>query len=321
MIEAMRAIACSLAAAAFFALGTSAYAQPETAPAGDKPADKPAADAEDENVSDADKARATKLFEEGRALMAEGKYDLACAKLDESHKLRPGIGALFNLADCNEKRGKLATAYKQFSEVAERTKAALQEEREKVARERVEKLETRIARVRVIVPSTNKVKLVKIDGQKIKQDEYNKPLPIELGEHVVLAETTTDEGEPFEETIEIEQPGKTVTVTIPVSPGAKMKRRVPMIIGGGVTAGIGVLLLGGAIAVGVSDSGYDGAGLAVGLGVLSVVHMAVGFPSFGVGFKKKPVYDNSADWVPVYEPSPFPQIGLGAGSASATWHF
>ena len=100
-----------------------------------------------------------------------------------------------------------------------------------------------------------------------------------------------------------------------------MKRRVPMIIGGGVTAGIGVLLLGGAVAVGVSDGGFENTGLAVGLGVLSVVHMAVGFPIFGVGFKKKPVYDNNANWVPVYEPSPVPQIGLGPGAASLTWQF
>ncbi|NUO54275.1 MAG: hypothetical protein HOV80_35980, partial [Polyangiaceae bacterium] len=121
----MRALACSLAASLLFTVSASAFAQGTEAP-GDKPADKPAdtaAPAEDENVSDADKARSTKLFEEGRALMAEGKYDLACTKLEESHKLRPGIGALFNLADCNERRGRLGTADKLFSEVAERTKA------------------------------------------------------------------------------------------------------------------------------------------------------------------------------------------------------
>jgi len=138
---------------------------------------------------------------------------------------------------------------------------------------------------------------------------------------VVVAATTTDDGEPFEETIEIEEVGKTVTVTIPIAPGAKMKRRVPMIIGGGITAGIGVLLLGGAVAVAATDGGVDGTGLAVGLGVLSVVHMAVGFPIFGVGFKKKPVYDNSADWVPVYEPSPIPTIGLAPTGGSLTWQF
>lgn len=313
----MRALACSLAASLLLTVSTSALAQGTDAPA----ADQPAAQAEDENVSDADKARSTKLFEEGRALMAEGKYDLACSKLEESHKLRPGIGALFNLADCNEKRGRLGTAYKQFSEVAERTKAALQEEREKVAIERVKALESKIARVRVIVPSTNKVKLVKIDGEKLKAEDYNKPLPIDLGEHTVVAHTTTDEGEPFEETIEIEQAGKTVTVTIPVAAGAKMKRRVPMIIGGGITAGIGVLLLAGAVGVATTDGSADATGLAVGLGVLSIVHMAVGFPIFGVGFKKKPVYDNNATWVPVYEPSPIPQIGLGPGAASLTWQF
>lgn len=314
----MRISASSFLAAALLCASTHAFAQGESSPPSEGKEKAEPAEAE---VSDSDKAKAEKLFEEGRALMAEGKYDQACAKLEQSHKVRPGIGALFNLADCNEKRGKLATAYKQFVEVAERTKAALQEEREKVARERIAKLEARIARVRIIVPSTNKVKYVKIDGEKLDKADYNQPLPIETGEHVVIAETTSDSGEPFEETIEIEEVGKTVTVTIPVSPGAKMKRRVPMIIGGGITAGIGVILLGGAVAVATTDGGVDGTAVAAGLGVLSVVHMAVGFPIFGVGFKKKPVYDDRADWVPVYEPSPVPTFAVGPTGGSLSWQF
>ncbi len=319
----MRRLTCSLAVA-LFTLGSASTAVAQgdtaTAPPAEKPAEKPAD--EDVNVSDADKARATKLFDEGRALTAEGKYDEACAKFEASHKLRPGIGVLFNLADCNEKRGRSATAFRQFTEVAERTKAALQEDREKVARERLVKLEKKIARLRIVVTATNKVKLVKLDGEKVEPSDYNQPVPIDPGEHTVYAETTTDDGEPFEESFDAPAAGNTVTVTIPIAPGAKMKRRVPMIIGGGVTAGVGVILLGAGAYVLAADAGFgDGVGLGAGLIALSVVHMAVGFPIFGVGFKKKPVYDNKADVVPVYEPSPVPHVGLGLGSANLTWQF
>ena len=84
-----------------------------------------------------DAAAAQALFEQGKKLMAEKKYAEACPKFEESQKLRPGIGTLFNLADCHEKVGKLTAAYQEFKEVVERTKVALQPERQKIAEERV----------------------------------------------------------------------------------------------------------------------------------------------------------------------------------------
>src|SRR5512139_1741852 len=53
-----------------------------------------------------DKAAAEALFDEGRKLMAEGKYAAACAKLEASQKLDAGVGTQLNLADCYEKSGK-----------------------------------------------------------------------------------------------------------------------------------------------------------------------------------------------------------------------
>jgi hypothetical protein len=311
----MRALATLLVLSLSLLLPVSAMAQGEESPKppGDTPAASPPAE---EQVSDSDKARADKLFNEGRELMGDGKYDEACAKFADSHKIRPGIGVLFNLADCNEKRGRVATAYKQFTEVAERTKAALQTDREKVALERVAKLEPKVMRIRIIVPSLSKVKAVRLDGQKLPAEDYNKPLPLDPGEHTIGADTVNDDGEPFEETIELSEEGKTVTVTIPVAAGAKMKRRVPMIIGGGVTAGIGVLLLGGGaymLSTGDDDAVAPGAGLIA----LSIVHMAVGFPIFGVGFKKKPVREERAS----LEASPIPTVGIGPTGGSLTWTF
>ena len=284
--------------------------------AGAQPAEEPASSAPP--AADADQARADKLFEEGRTLMAEGKYDLACAKFQKSHELRPGIGVLFNLADCNEKRGKLGTAYTQFVEVAERTKAALQTDREKIARERVTKLEGQIMRLRVIVPSLAKVRAVLLDGKPLDPKDYGQTLVVDPGEHTITAKTTSDAGEPFEETVELDEPGEVVTVTIPVTPGAKMRRNVGMIIGGGITAGVGVLMLGGAVAVAANNPDNDGAGAAVGLGVLSLVHMAVGFPIFGVGFRKRPVYDAG---LPTLVASPVPEIQVGPTGGSLTWRF
>jgi hypothetical protein len=58
-----------------------------------------------------DDAAAEALFLDGRRLMDLGKIDEACAKFDASEKPSPALGTLMNLADCEEKRGRIATAW------------------------------------------------------------------------------------------------------------------------------------------------------------------------------------------------------------------
>ncbi|MFO0553169.1 MAG: hypothetical protein U0271_32575 [Polyangiaceae bacterium] len=309
------------AASAFFITTSLALSTLTFAPLASAQDAQPAATAEDENVSDADKARAASLFDEARQLMAEGKVALACDRFSQSNKVRPGIGTLYNLADCSEKLGKTGTAYKLFAEVADRTSAALQSEREQKARERMASLEKRIVKIRISIPTGayTKVRSVKIDGEIIAPDQYNKDIICDPGDHTVTAQTVNDAGEPYEEEVDLDDEGKIVTVAIPVKPGKKMKRRVGMIVGGGVTAVVGLGAIGGAVYFG-GQSGDEG--IAIGLGVLGVVALGVGIPIFAVGFKKKPVRDGSIDDLPLLiEPSPIPDVALTPTSGSLTWHF
>ncbi len=310
---AMRFAAPALLIAASLQLTSLAHAQGEQPPA--------AAPAEEENVSDADKERARVLFDEGRQLMAEGSLRAACDKFKESQRVRPGIGTLYNLADCNEKLGRTGTAYNLFIEVADRTKAALQQDREQKARERIAQLEPKLMKIRLSVPTGGRVKSITLDGEVVSAENYNKAIAADPGEHVVIASTMRDDGEPFEETVELSEPGRTVTVAIPVAPGAKMKRRVGMIVGGGIVMGIGALSLVGA-GVLAAEGDSDAAVAAVGLGVLGVVGLAVGIPIFAVGFKKKPVrYGLADESSPVIIASPVPDVNVGPTGGSLTWHF
>ncbi len=79
--------------------------------------------------TDEEKAIARTLFEQGRSLVRAGKWDEACPKLAESQRLDPGIGTLYNLADCHEHVGKLAAAWVEFSEVQDQAKRSNQAER------------------------------------------------------------------------------------------------------------------------------------------------------------------------------------------------
>src|SRR6516165_8666630 len=78
-----------------------------------------------------DEAEARVLFFEARKLVAAGQYSSACPKFEESYRLDPGIGTNFNLADCYEHTGRIASAWARFLDVAASTRAAGQIEREK----------------------------------------------------------------------------------------------------------------------------------------------------------------------------------------------
>lgn len=97
--------------------------------------------------TETDKAIARSLFEQGRSLAKQGNWADACPKLAESQRLDPGIGTLYNVADCHEHTGKLAAAWAEFGEVADIAKQNGQTEREKIARERVAALDKRVPRV------------------------------------------------------------------------------------------------------------------------------------------------------------------------------
>jgi len=269
--------------------------------------------------ADPNAAQSDQLFNEGRDLMAKGQYAQACPKFEESHKLRPGIGTLFNLADCHEKLGKLVDAYTEFQEVVERTKAALQPDREKIAEDRVAAPEKKLSKLVITVPSTTLRVTISLDNVALTPDRINVPLVVPAGDHAIKATTDRDNGEPFETTVTLPGNGVTTTVAIPVAPGAKMKRNTGMLVAGGILTGLGGL--GILVGIGVAVTADSDGGAAVGGGVAlgGVVCLAVGIPLLAVGNKKRPVVTASGE--DVFEASPIPQIGLGIGSASATWHF
>ena len=67
-----------------------------------------------------DPAAAEVLFQEGRDAVQRGNWPLACSKFRESERLDPGVGTLMNLADCEEKIGRLASAWERWREDVER---------------------------------------------------------------------------------------------------------------------------------------------------------------------------------------------------------
>jgi hypothetical protein len=124
------------------------------------------------------------LFEEGRAALAEGQLDLACERFRASDRLDPAVGTRLNLADCEERRGKLATAWSLFRNAA--LELAPSDDRLPIARRRAEELAARVPRLKfVLAPGAPRDTSAAIDGAEFGSGSFGVPLPMDPGHYVI----------------------------------------------------------------------------------------------------------------------------------------
>jgi hypothetical protein len=140
------------------------------------------------DASSADQAAAQELFDRGRRLVDEGKYAEACAKFEASQRLDPGAGTLLNLATCNQRLGRIATAWTQFNEALSLAIRDGRRDRISFAREHIAVVEPQLPRLTVEVnaPQTDRLS-ISIDGAPLGRAAWGVAAPIDPGNHVVAA--------------------------------------------------------------------------------------------------------------------------------------
>lgn len=135
-------------------------------------------------------AAAVALFDEGRAAIQRGDFDVACAKFKESNRIGPAVGTAFNLANCEEKRGRLATAWVLFRQVAAQMKP--DDPRLSVATERVAALEKRAPRVIFSADNATPADTrVRLDDLELASASFGSAIPIDPGEHRAVVRSPT----------------------------------------------------------------------------------------------------------------------------------
>src|SRR3954471_558336 len=82
------------------------------------------------------KASAEALFNEGRRLVQVGQLAQACQKFAASEKLEPAVGTLLNLASCNERQGRIASAWANYRDAAGLAKGRGENDRQDFAAKR-----------------------------------------------------------------------------------------------------------------------------------------------------------------------------------------
>ena len=182
------AVAAALAIALGIGLPTPASAQPSTS------------------------ATAALQFDKGRTLMKEKKYAEACAAFEQSQKLDPQIGTLYNVGVCSAELGKVATAWAAYREVAERDANAA---RKKEAGRRAKELEKRLPKLRLTIATAPPGLAVTMNGADVTA-LVGADSPVDPAEYKLKA--TAPGFAAWETTVRITDEGKTVKLAIELLP-------------------------------------------------------------------------------------------------------
>jgi hypothetical protein len=224
------------------------------------------------------------LFGEAKKLAAQGKYAEACPKFAESNRLDRGAGTLIHLGDCYEKNKQTASAWATYKEAASAAQALGRKDWEKLASQRANALEPKLARLTVKVDKANEKLEVTRDGTSVSPASFNVPIPVDIGAHTV--EATSAGQKPFKTTTTVSKDGESVEVSVPkleveapvaTTPGptkehdqgatgadaGSRQRTVGFIVGGVGVAGVAVGAITGLMAMGKKNQ-WETAGCAGG---------------------------------------------------------
>jgi hypothetical protein len=127
-------------------------------------------------------AAAETLFEEGVRLADQGKLALACQKFEASEALDVAVGTLLRLADCQERTGKLASAWARFREAASLAQAQGMTDRARIATVRSAALEPKLSRLTISVPAEAPTDLVvTLNQNPVPRASWGSALPLDPG--------------------------------------------------------------------------------------------------------------------------------------------
>jgi hypothetical protein len=160
-----------------------------------------------------DEAAATELFDAGRDMMKRGDYAAACPKLAESARLKPTVGALAKLGECEEHERRLVSAYARWKQALNLART--------LGDERVADVERELARLDAVVPKLLVVSggalppdaAIRVDAVEMGPAGLGVPLAVEPGRHTV--QVAARGKRPWSASVDTAADGATTTVTIP----------------------------------------------------------------------------------------------------------
>ncbi|HET9624218.1 MAG TPA: hypothetical protein VFP84_22750 [Kofleriaceae bacterium] len=166
--------------------------------------------------------KADQLFKKGKRLLADKRYAEACTAFQDSDRLDPSIGAKLNVARCYEEWGKLATAWRWFSD-AEHMARDAHDERAKKIRSVIAELDPQIPRITIALPpgTTAAAIALTLDGVRVDPSALAAGQRVDPGPHQIAYNV---DGEPRDKLVPVERAGA-LEVTLDLSPARRTLER------------------------------------------------------------------------------------------------
>ncbi len=137
-------------------------------------------------------ATAEELYRQGVAEFEKGNYEAACQAFADSYRAEPLPGALFTLATCEMRAGRLASAaarYQEFLEVVAalpQQQQAVQQERRVVAESERKALLNKLPYLRIVATDQLRSSAeIRLDGVALDETRLSGEVPVDPGEHVI----------------------------------------------------------------------------------------------------------------------------------------
>jgi hypothetical protein len=135
-----------------------------------------------------DEAMAQSLFDAGRRLMEELRYEEACGKFEESNRLDPSAGTLLNWGKCLEAQGKTATAWVTYRRALALARANGQARQIEAGEGFVASIEPRLSKLTIDVARPVAGLVVSRSGITINDAARGVPIAVDPGVYEIVAE-------------------------------------------------------------------------------------------------------------------------------------
>jgi hypothetical protein len=165
-------------------------------------------------------------FTEGVKLMKEGRCEEAVGKFQESERLDPASGTLLNLAYCEARLGRVASAWLDYRRAIPLAQQKQRPQHEKIAREQADKLEPDLPRLSVAVAGGERTILIELDGESLPRAMWSVPVPVDPGAHRVKARL--ESGRDWEKSVTLAR-AERASVEIPVAEPAPAATVAPLV--------------------------------------------------------------------------------------------
>ncbi|MFN0249623.1 MAG: hypothetical protein ACKV2T_22255 [Kofleriaceae bacterium] len=157
---------------------------------------------------------AEKIYRDGKDLLAKGKTDEACEAFRRSNELEARVGTLLNLADCEEKRGRFATAWVAWVD-ARGLATRLGDARATLADQRAAALAPKLSYLTLSIAPTGLAAglIVRRNGADVPRAELGVEIPLDPGRFAL--EALAPGFSPWTKSIDL-TPGQRVAIEIPM---------------------------------------------------------------------------------------------------------